>query len=77
MEVSDEFLLENRDWDPVYLSTLVEPDFHDFTDHWKSSIKDNELVNEMERVERYNPITEDISLDDYVLCDALDKIEHE
>ena len=40
-------------------------------------MNDTELVSEMERVAHYNPITEDISLEDDVLCKALDKIENE
>ena len=47
MDLSDVFLLENRDWDPYYLKELVEPDFHDFTEHWCSNVNDTELVSEM------------------------------
>ena len=40
-------------------------------------MKDKELVNEVEKIERHCPTTEDISLDDKVLCSAVEKIEDE
>ena len=75
MELSDEFLWQNRDWDPSYLKDLMDTDFNDLSDLWSSNVRDSELVSEVERVERYCPITEDISLDDDTLCHAVDTIE--
>ena len=78
MEVSDGFLIYNRDWDPSYLSEIVQQDFYDFPNLWgDSSVQDSDLVNEMERVERYQPIVEDISIEDDILCSAVEKIEKE
>ena len=79
MEVSDDILMGNRDWDPCYLRLLFEDDFHDVTELWKSNVRDEELVTETVRVERekYCPITEDISLDDATLCSEVEKIEDE
>ena len=77
MEVSDDYLKVNQDWDPSYLEELLCEDFFDFTNLWESNIQDCELLKEMDRVERYSPITEDISLDDEKLCTAVEKIEHE
>ena len=77
MEISDALLLRNTDWDPSYLKQLVSDDFYDFTELWSSNVKDTELVKEMEKVEKYSPIVEDISIDDDVLCTAVEKIEQE
>ena len=40
-------------------------------------VNDADLVTESNRLEHYCPITEDISFDDVVLCDAVEKIEEE
>ena len=77
MELSDKFLWTDHDWDPCYLSQIVDLDFDDFSDHWHSNVVDSELVSEVNKVERYVPITEDISLDDNVLCEAVDRVEEE
>ena len=77
MELSDKTLWSNRDWDPSYLSELFKEDFYDFSNMWSSNVTDNEIITETEKVERYCPITEDISLDDNVLCRAVEKIEEE
>ena len=77
MESSDSDLLQNRDWDPLYLSEIFSEEFFEAVDHWSSNISDVELIGEMEKVERYCPITEDISLEDEVLCNAVEKIEYE
>ena len=75
MEVSDSFMLNNCDWDPAYLSELVQADFYDFKELWGTNVMDTDLVREVERVERYSPTVEDISLDDETLCKALDDID--
>ena len=79
MEVSDNMLKMNRDWDPSYLKQLFDEDFYDQGDLWKSNVCDDDLVNESFRVERekYCPIIEDISMDDTTLCSAVEKIEEE
>ena len=77
MEISDELLLKNCDWDPSYLQQLFKEDFNECDLLWVSDITDMELVKEVETIERYNPITEDISLDDEYLCAEVDKIEKE
>ena len=81
MDVSDDLLLNNRDWDPSYLQLMFCDDFNDVTDLWKSNICDEDLITESVRVESqrdpYCPVTEDISLDDTTLCQAVKKIEEE
>ena len=77
MEVSDNYFMNNRDWDPVYLQDLFREDFFDFTEHWSSPLSDAELNQEMDKLEKYCPITEDISMEDEVLCQVVEKIEHE
>ena len=77
MEVSDECFVENRDWDPSYLALLFSEEFNDFGDLWKSNVTDMELVSEVNKLEAYCPIVEDISLEDEVLCTAVERIEEE
>ena len=78
MDLSDDYFIENRDWDPMYLSSIFDSDFNDFGEMWSTSnISDSELVDVADKVERYCPITEDISLDDSELCSAVEKIEQE
>ena len=77
MEVSDELLLENRDWDLSYLSEILSADFHEFEDLWDSNVNNCDLVSEINKVEMYQPIVEDISLDDETLCEAVESIEKE
>ena len=69
--------MSNRDWDPCYLHEVVSQDFFEFEELWRSNIKDMDLVSELTKVEdKYCPITEDINLDDEVLCSAVEEIEH-
>ena len=77
MEVSDSCFITNLDWDPCYLHELFREDFFEFTELWKSNVEDSDLIKEMNKLEKYSPITEDISLDDNQLCTAIAKIEHE
>ena len=78
MDVLDYYLCHSNDWNPNYLSQILSEDFYDFSELWNSStIKDMELVQEVEKLERYCPIVEDISIDDEVLCLTVQKIEDE
>ena len=77
MEVSDALLWSNRNWDPCYLRQVFEEDFNDFSHLWETNISDNEIVMETQRVERYCPVVEDISVEGEVLCNAVEKIEQE
>ena len=77
MDISDIEMSCNRDWDPIYLGDLFREDFYDFKELWDVDVGDAELVTESNKVERYSPITEDISLDDQELCTAVEKIEEE
>ena len=77
MDVPDSVIVWNRDWDPIYLGDLFREDFYDFKELWQSNVNDADLVMESNRLERYCPITEDISIEDTVLCDAVEKIEEE
>ena len=77
MEVSDHILSINRDWDPGYLMDIFAQDFYEFNDLWKSSVDDCSLVEQVEKLEKYEPIVEDISIDDETLCTAVENIENE
>ena len=44
---------------------------------WKSNVNDMELVEHSQKFERYVPIVEDISVEDEVLCSAVDEVEKE
>ena len=77
MELSDSCLLANRDWDPVYLSSLFETDFDDFSELWINDINDMELLEAEKVVYKYCPIVEDISMEDSDLCLAVERIEEE
>ena len=77
MNMSDDYLKSNRDWDPSYFSMLFSDDFNDFSDLWSSNMGDKELVNAVEKLEIYSSIVEDISLDDNVLYQAVEQIEQE
>ena len=77
MDVPNITFCQNRDWDPSYLQQLLSQDFYDYDELWSSNIGNMELVKEVEKVERYSPIVEDISLEDDILCSAVEKIEEE
>ena len=50
MDISDEHLICNRDWDPSYLSQIFDVEFYDFTDMWASSnVSDSDLITEIEK----------------------------
>ena len=70
-------LVRNMDWDPSYLKELFSEDFYEFSEMWYSDVNDRDLVVEVEGVEHYSPVTEDITLEDDELCRAVEKIEHE
>ena len=59
------------------MASLFEVDVDDVSDLWNSNMGDLELVNEVEKLERYSPIVEDISMDDETLYKAVEKIEFE
>ena len=77
MEISDANLVSNRDWDPCYLRELFSEDFFEFKEHWDKSISDAALNSEMEKLDKYSPIVEDITLEDEVLYNAVERIEDE
>ena len=54
---------------------LFDEDFHDFSELWCGNMENRDLVNAVEKLEIYSPVVEDISLDDNVLCQAVEKIE--
>ena len=78
MELSDKYIIMNHDWDPSYLCQIFDEEFYDFSNMWSSSnVSDGELLGVMDKMESYCPIIEDISMEDSVLCDAVEKIEKE
>ena len=77
MAISDSTLLSNCDWDPSYLALLFSEEFDDYSSLWKSEVSDMDLVCETNKVEKYCPIVEDISIEDDVLCQEVERIEKE
>ena len=77
MEITDDMFLCNRDWDPSYLKDSFDEDFNDFSSLWESEVMDNDLVSEVNKMEYYCPIVEDISVDNETLTVAVEKIEQE
>ena len=77
MEFSDDIFSTNRDWDPSYLRQLFNDSFDNLSSLWINGVEDSVLIDEMEKYESYQPIVEDISLEDEVLCTAVQKIEEE
>ena len=77
MDTFDYYLSQNKDWDPSYLAMLFSQDFNDFSDLWCSETSDTELVKEMEKLDIYCPIVEDISMEDDVLVKAVEQIKYE
>ena len=61
---------------PIYV-VFFNKIFMNFPDLWSSNVMDSELVEESNKIEKYCPITEDISLDDTTLCSAVERIENE
>ena len=77
MDILNEMLVSEQYWDPLYLHELFREDFYDFNPLWKSSLCHRDLVHAVETLKRYNPLVDDISLDDDVLCSAVKEIELE
>ena len=77
MEEPDSIFYLNRDWDPSYLRELFSEDFFDLNDLWSSNVNYMELVREVETMEKYCLIDEDINMDDQTLCQAVEQIESE
>lgn len=77
MELSDSELWLNRDWDPSYLVEIFRESFDDCNDLWEADLSDCELLKQVEIMEKYTPIVEDISMDDELLCSAVERIEEE
>ena len=77
MELSDSLLCMNKDWDPVYLASICDVDFDDFTDLWVNELSDMELLEVDTSYHKYSPVVEDISIEDSELCLAVEQIEKE
>ena len=75
MEVSDGILMCNKDWDPSYLRMLFDEDFYEFNNLWTSNVSDKEIITAEQSTSKYVPIVEDISIEDEVLCNAVDQVE--
>ena len=75
MEFSDEYFSTNCDWDPCYLAMLFKEEFNDSSLLCISEVSDIELITESGKF--YCLIVEDISIEDEVLCSAVEKIEEE
>ena len=48
----------NCDWDPVYLVSIFDIEFHNISELWDNSMGDLELLDAVNYVERYSPIAE-------------------
>ena len=77
MELSDMNLFRDRDWDPEYLIDIFTQDFEEYPNMWESNISDTQLVNHVEKLDKYCLVVEDISIDDETLCSAVEQIEYE
>ena len=77
IDLSDDYLISNCDWDLNYLKEIFTEDFECFDSLWSSNISDMELLSNVQEIERYCPITEDITIEDDLLCAAVEKIEQE
>ena len=77
MELSDSYLCLNCDWDPSYLHSIFDKSFDDCSELWINEVEDSALIREMEHLEHYCPIVEDMSIEDEVLCNAAEQIENE
>ena len=70
-------LFDNLDWDPCYLAELFKEDFFDLSHLWIDTVTDMEMLEFSNKFEKYNPCVEDISLEDDILVDAVNRIESE
>ena len=76
MDLDDIFV--NLDWDPSYLGSIFNQDFYEMAELWNEGyVKDSYLLKAVEKNEIYQPIVEDISLDDHILHSAVEKMEAE
>ena len=55
MECSDSLLVNNLDWDPLYLASIFDVDFDECSDLWESDISDQELLDIVGDMETYCP----------------------
>ena len=73
--------IANLDWDPSYLELILSHDFFYMADLWNDgSLTDLEIVNlceESQNKEIYNPVLEDITLEDDELLSAVTDIERQ
>ena len=74
MELSENIFNLDKDWDPHYLGLLFSQNFHDFSNLLKSNMCDQDLLHAVKTIERYNPMVENILLDDETLCEAVEDI---
>ena len=74
--MENDYLETNLDWDPSYLAQIFNVDFNDMSDLWgeSDSSVDTLLLQEMDK---YCPVVEDITIEDEVLCAAVESIENE
>ena len=56
---------------------IFTQDFEEYPNMWESNVSDTQLVNHVEKLEKYSPVVEDISMDDETLCSAVKQIEYE
>ena len=73
MECLDGALTCNSDWDPMYLSEIFSQDFFVLIICGQVIVcpRPHSCV---ETIKRYNPLVEDISLDDETLCQAVEEM---
>ena len=68
----------NLDWDPCYLESIFNQDFYEMAELWNEGyVEDSCLLEAIEKNEVYQPVVEDISLDDHILHRAVEKIKAE
>ena len=76
-ELEDTSVFINIDWDPVYLASIFDVDFHDTSNLWDNNMTDQDIMDTVNHMEKYCPVVEDISIEDEVLCSAVEQIESE
>ena len=59
----DDYLFDNLDWDPSYLSRIFLEEFEDLSYLWDfDSVSDSELLEMCDSEGNYSPLVEDISI---------------
>ena len=75
IELADETFSTYKRLGPTYLNDSFSQAFFEINNLWSSKMSDKDLVHMVETIEKYNPLVEDISLNNATLYGAVEKIE--